>query len=145
MKYLKLVSKNHVFAIVILCSFCNYDRVSNHYKNYNDFKRSGIIEHGWIGAVLPSEISDIYEVHDLDTNRISVVFEIDKRYILHNLIDDNRFIEDEKVRKVFCDKFFIKKKRINLGSPEIKFYKISNRDIFLAVDFAGSVCYYYEE
>lgn len=57
-----------VLAGFMLTSCSDYS--SAHYANMDEARRAGAIARGWIPRCFPSVSSDIWELHNLDTNEI---------------------------------------------------------------------------
>lgn len=57
-----------VVLTFLVCAACN-DNVSSFYASYEDLKRSGAIERGWIPSWLPPGIHHIYELDNLDSGQ----------------------------------------------------------------------------
>lgn len=79
--FLKLLIVTLLFAMVG-CS----ERLETFYQTFNEAKKSGAVEKGWIPKTLPKSAVNIKEVHDLDTNMVWIRFEIDD-------IEDNDFLK----------------------------------------------------
>ena len=65
-------------VLLILLSSCG-KLLESSYSNYNEVVEDDAIRRGWIPFFLPKSASNIREVHDLDTNEVWLVFNLDPK------------------------------------------------------------------
>lgn len=54
--------------------------IEERYANWGEANQSGLFRRGWLPLWLPPETKNIKEKHDLDTNRSTAVFNLDKQH-----------------------------------------------------------------
>jgi hypothetical protein len=62
------------FAFILGCG----ETKDSFYPNLDAAKKAGAIERGWIPDIIPESSKEIYERHNLDTNRVWVRFKFDR-------------------------------------------------------------------
>ena len=75
------------FLVMILLG-CEPTQISTEYKTYEQAEE--MVQKGWVPPGLPRETTNIYETHNLDTNKGNGVFTIKQEYVLpfYNALDE---------------------------------------------------------
>ncbi len=75
------------------------------FTSYEEMQKSGLIERGWIPEYLPRSSRDIKESHDIDTNRVWMVFKYDISD--HGSVEKicQKLIENKRGKKYLCPPF----------------------------------------
>lgn len=69
------------FALLVIGSTaCTDTLIEERYSTWEEANDNGIFQRGWLPNWLPEDIKNIYEKHDLDSNRSTTVFELDREY-----------------------------------------------------------------
>jgi hypothetical protein len=84
-----LINKNRIFwilltltSLMLVVIFMSYFEIQRtFYANYDEAKKSGAFERGWLPKYLPRSAKNIHEVHNLDTNQGWAEFEFDVKDI----------------------------------------------------------------
>lgn len=63
-------------ALVALVCSCTQDVLDVAYATRTEAAAAGAIERGWIPSWIPSEASDLHEVHNIDTNESALAFRL---------------------------------------------------------------------
>jgi hypothetical protein len=80
-----LINKNHIFWILLTLAFLMlvvifmgyFEIQRTFYASYEEAKKSGAFERGWLPEYLPISAKNIHEEHNLDTNQVWAEFEFD--------------------------------------------------------------------
>ena len=78
--------RSFVFLLLFLFMFSCSETHDSFYVNIDAARQDGAIEKGWIPDIIPESSSEIYEKHNLDTNRVWIRFKFDKKDI-RGLVD----------------------------------------------------------
>lgn len=116
--------KNIIFIIgfilfcILIILYINFDSSKSYFSNYQSVMDSGLMKKGWIPSWIPSSSLNINEIHNLDTNKIKLYFDIPKnsinlmlseapcKKINSNFIINNiKNIEIDKVNIYECDHY----------------------------------------
>jgi len=81
---MKIFIKNTLLSIIsmtlILIGIVFYleytEQPSTHWNNTNEMNIPDIFQYGWIPRWFPTNATNIYEQHDIDTNRVWIKFEL---------------------------------------------------------------------
>jgi hypothetical protein len=74
-----LLTSTFLMSIVILVGYFEIQRTF--YASYEEAKKSGAFERGWLPEYLPRSAKNIHEEHNLDTNQGWAKFEFDVKDI----------------------------------------------------------------
>jgi len=150
-----------IFLLVIISFGCSETNES-YYINIDAARREGALARGWIPNILPESSYDIYERHNLDTNRVWVRFKYDKndikslinqiREIFTSEIDSINFIRPIGVSWWPKD---LNKESFKDKQPNIKIYKYNNIitysnkiqkmvQSFFVIDWNSNIAYYWQ-
>ncbi len=146
-----------VFFILILfgCS----ETQDTFYKNINEAKKDNAIERGWIPNIIPVSASEIYERHNLDTNRVWLRFKFDKKDI-NELITQIKEMKPVEIENIEFPMIGVKwwPKSLNKNSftqPGLKIYKFDRKieysdkrvktvPSFFVIDWNSNIAYYWQ-
>ena len=67
--------RNLAAALVLSLAACS-EQVKESYPTWDDARRAGGVERGWIPAFVPSSAREIRDSHDLDSNRQTLRFTV---------------------------------------------------------------------
>ena len=150
-----------IFLLVIISFGCS-EKNESYYINIDAARREGALARGWIPNILPESSYDIYERHNLDTNRVWVRFKYDKNdikslinqimEIFTSEIDSINFIRPIGVSWWPQD---INKESFKDKQPNIKIYKYNNIitysnkiqkmvQSFFVIDWNSNIAYYWQ-
>ena len=113
---------------------------SSKFNNYNE--ATILMENGWISSEIPNTATNIYEVHDLDTNIGNGVFNLSEKeakefFETLNPIEKNEVLKMKSIRKRWCNKKEIEK---NIKNDK---YLLGEKGNFLyAIDPNGTVYFW---
>jgi|GEM_PF-3129657 len=119
------------------------DTFSSKFDNYQDAVAT--IERGWIPKHIPKTATDIYEVHNIDTNIGNGIFKLSKEesinfYSTLNPIEKNEMINLKSIKKKWWDQNEIKK------NIENDHFLLGKREHFIyAIDPNGTVYFWIQE
>lgn len=75
MKNFLLILTSFISIVFSAVLFLDYQETSkNHFADYEEMKSSGLMEKGWIPRYIPHSAIDIYEQHNIDSNRVHLYF-----------------------------------------------------------------------
>jgi hypothetical protein len=69
------ISRLMTLALLAPLSACS-DAVTESYATWEDARRAGSIERGWLPAFVPSSAYEIRDTHDVDTNAQTLTFKV---------------------------------------------------------------------
>jgi hypothetical protein len=69
------------------------------YPNLDAAKKAGAIERGWIPGIIPESSKEIYERHNLDTNRVWIRFKFERKDI-EGLIQQLEEISPTEIERI---------------------------------------------
>ena len=146
-----------LFSILILLG-CS-ETQDAFYKNIDEAKKDNAIERGWIPNIIPASSSEIYERHNLDTNRVWIRFKFDKKDI-QGLIGKIKEVNPAEIENIEFPRIGVKwwPKNLNKDSftqHSLKIYKydrvIEYSDkrqkivpSFFVIDWNSNVAYYWQ-
>lgn len=113
---------------------------SSKFNNYNE--ATILMENGWISSEIPNTATNIYEVHDLDTNIGNGVFNLSEKeakefFETLNPIEKNEVLKMKSIRKRWWNKKEIEK---NIKNDK---YLLGEKGNFLyAIDPNGTVYFW---
>lgn len=119
------IRKDH-FAIMFATIFATllwlilkYDgeQPKSEFATYEELKKSGLIEKGWVPHFLPRSAKNIKEQHDIDTNWVNATFEytLSDTYAVENECKNRIMIENGFEFKCKYEGHFISIKLLNNG------------------------------
>ena len=107
--------------IVLLYSSCS-ETVKSKFNNYDEMIKSESYSNGWISGVVPENAYNIYEEHNLDSNKIFIKFNYQGKLNVKNVISLNR---NEILKKYELDlyKYIVDKNRFDKNKIDIFNYE----------------------
>ena len=144
--YVYKISRNIIILVIFAGLFYYafvYGEIDlNYYISYTEAERDGSVARGWIPTFVPRNAKYIHEVHDLDSNRQWLSFEI-LRSNAKILTDNVQPISSDKITEFDepprWEGIWQQKMAINKGKNFVKFYKYKNSKPRL-YDYCISVC-----
>ena len=90
---------------VLLVSWQYFENPMSRFQTYEEMVASGLVERGWIPPYLPVSAFDIQERHNIDTNRVDMIFRFDPSDIAKPEEECKLVYSDQRGRKYFCPPF----------------------------------------
>jgi len=160
MKYYK------VFCSLVLCLFSLIiivgalmfltETVEVHFSTYKQLSESGLIAKGWIPSEIPVVVTNIFEVHKLDSNKVLMKFNLPNKS-LNKFLEDNNFRKIKNVSEIirFPVNFYFHARwwpdnlrkqnlyKVNKGNFQYELYS-SNDNGYFAIDQKKSTVYFWK-
>ncbi len=149
-----------IFGFIFLLFFiigCS-ETQERFYPNMAAAKKDGV-GGGWIPDIIPESSTDIYERHDLDTNKVWLKFKIDKKDI-NELISQIEEVKPAEIEGVEFPRIGVKwwPKSLNKDSftqHSLKIYKYDRKieysdkrvktvPSFFVIDWNSNIAYYWQ-
>ncbi len=68
-----------LLILVFLLAWRDYvENPKSYFSSYDEAKKSGLMDKGWIPIFIPKTSSEIHEQHSLDTNNVFISFKYDQ-------------------------------------------------------------------
>lgn len=66
-----------LISFLLFIYLTNSETRTLNFSNYDEMVNSGIIEAGWVPSYLPKSSVEIFEQHNIDSNRVDISFKYD--------------------------------------------------------------------
>ncbi len=126
-----------VFAIgcfVAMGIMESWDTQKTTFENYETLVESGYLQNGWIPEYLPKDITNIVEVHNIDSNEVWIESDFTGKFPIDPKMWSVLATQDMKNRIV---------KRWRLQSESLDFYTHSSSDGVIAIDSQRGKLYFH--
>lgn len=139
----KKVSLLLMIITLALSISCDRGLIHSHYNTFDEAKKSGEIERGWLPDFLPPSATDIQEIHHIEIDRIRVEFSFSK-YDLSFLKSFSE-VDESQVKNILKNLHLNGWSKLS-NKSNLRVYLRNNPEVFgyLAVDFASSRVQYWE-
>lgn len=159
-KSLRFIYLLHLFIFIFGCS----ETQDTFYRDIDAARKDSAIKKGWIPNILPESSTEIYERHNIDTNRVWIRFKFDKKDINELItrieevnpleIETIKFINPDNVKwwPLNLNKDLFKINRKQVGLKIYKYHKVitysDNRQktipSFFVIDWNLNIAYYWQ-
>ncbi len=131
MKNILLLITSSALLLTLLVIFLPYlEQSSSRLKNFDEVLESGLIERGWIPKYIPRSATDIYEKHDLDTNKVVMSFTYNPKEKNKILMFCKLLVENKKGTKYFCPPFEGQTSILTLRNDGLGYYNSENDGLY---------------
>jgi len=131
MKNIILIITSSALLITLSVIFLPYlEKSSSRFNNFNEVLASGLIEKGWIPKYIPASATDIYEKHDLDTNKVVMSFKYNPKEENKTLTFCKLLVKNKKGTKYICSPYEGQTSILTLRNDGIGFYNSESDGLY---------------
>jgi hypothetical protein len=129
-------------AVWALNYVAELERPSKLYSTYEDAKRDGAIARGWIPSCVPTSAFQIHEKHDVDSNAQWLNFRFPDAEGKAMVAGATKL--DSRQRHLPRSHLYESWWQVE-GNSRLEIYELPHKEGYLAVDWAQSQAYYWNE